>query len=277
MAAFAVTHPSGSRAVDQDTKVKPPLMSVAGGTYAENRPYLLPETLGELAGPLTGVVLLPPRLDWSERTEFRLDDPAERNVMYERVIREASAASRRARSRLAMEPPHERIARIAVIAALEAAGYKASVIMSAETFTRLILTDTADGSEKRSSFRSTGALTSPFSSTSGLSCMPTTLSPTRSAPCSAELCHVTSWTWTPLLRAAGTRASNCWNSPPSGPRLRPAAVRRRARSTNPDHRHRVRVVGGGVSTLPPIGSRTNRASCTRRLTLVGPTLATMQK
>ena len=67
-------------------------MSVAGGTYAENRPYLLPETLGELAGPLTGVVLLPLRLDWSERTEFRIDDLAERNVMYERVIREATRA-----------------------------------------------------------------------------------------------------------------------------------------------------------------------------------------
>ena len=65
-------------------------MSVAGRTYAENRPYLLPETLRELAGPLTGVVVLPLRLDWSERTEFRLDDPAERNVMYERVIREAT-------------------------------------------------------------------------------------------------------------------------------------------------------------------------------------------
>lgn len=37
----------------------------------------------------------------------------------------------------------------AVIAALEAAGYKASVIMSAETFTRLILTDPADGSEEK--------------------------------------------------------------------------------------------------------------------------------
>src|ERR1700761_546873 len=67
-------------------------MIVAGGTYAENRPYLLPETLGELTGPLTGVVQLPLRLDWSERTEFRLNDPAERNVMYERVIREATRA-----------------------------------------------------------------------------------------------------------------------------------------------------------------------------------------
>jgi hypothetical protein len=37
----------------------------------------------------------------------------------------------------------------AVIAALEAAGYKASVIMSAETFTRLILTDPEDGSEEK--------------------------------------------------------------------------------------------------------------------------------
>jgi hypothetical protein len=63
---------------------------MAGGTYAENRPYLLPETLGELEGPLSGVIRLPLRLDWSERTEFRLDDPAGRNVMYERVIREAT-------------------------------------------------------------------------------------------------------------------------------------------------------------------------------------------
>jgi len=63
---------------------------VAGRTYAENRPYLVPETMEELAGPLTGFVILPERLDWSERAGFRLDDPAERNLMYERVIREAA-------------------------------------------------------------------------------------------------------------------------------------------------------------------------------------------
>jgi hypothetical protein len=63
---------------------------MAGRTYAENRPYLLPQTLGELAGPVTGVIRLPLRLDWSERAEFHLEDPAERNVMYERVIREAT-------------------------------------------------------------------------------------------------------------------------------------------------------------------------------------------
>jgi hypothetical protein len=66
------------------------LVTMAGRTYAENRPYVLPETLGELAGPVTGVIRLPLRLDWSERTEFHLDDLAERNVMYERVIREAT-------------------------------------------------------------------------------------------------------------------------------------------------------------------------------------------
>ena len=65
-------------------------MTMAGRTHAENRPYLLPETLRELAGPVTGVMQLPLRLDWSERTEFHLDDPGERNVMYERVIREAT-------------------------------------------------------------------------------------------------------------------------------------------------------------------------------------------
>ncbi|MGH3248359.1 MAG: hypothetical protein ACRDOI_19455 [Trebonia sp.] len=63
---------------------------MTGLTYADNRPYLLPETLSELAGPFTGAVRLPLRLDWTERAEFHLDDPAERNVMYERVIREAT-------------------------------------------------------------------------------------------------------------------------------------------------------------------------------------------
>lgn len=63
---------------------------VAGRTYADNRPYLLPETLDELTGPVTGAILLPLHLDWSERIALHLDDPAERKLMYQRVIREAS-------------------------------------------------------------------------------------------------------------------------------------------------------------------------------------------
>jgi len=66
--------------------------AMAGRTYAENRPYLLPDTLGELDGPVTGVVQLPLRLDWSDRMVFHLEEPAERNLMYERVIREAMRA-----------------------------------------------------------------------------------------------------------------------------------------------------------------------------------------
>ena len=37
------------------------LVDVTGGAYAENRPYLLPETLGELTGPVSGIVALPLR------------------------------------------------------------------------------------------------------------------------------------------------------------------------------------------------------------------------
>jgi hypothetical protein len=66
------------------------LVGVTGRTYADNRPYLVPGTLKELVGPLQGAVRLPARLDWSERTESHLDNPAERNLMYERVIREAT-------------------------------------------------------------------------------------------------------------------------------------------------------------------------------------------
>lgn len=65
---------------------------MAGRTYAENRPYLLPETLEELAGPVGGVILLPRHLDWSERIELHLDDPAELKLLYQRVIREAVRA-----------------------------------------------------------------------------------------------------------------------------------------------------------------------------------------
>ena len=54
-----------------------------GRTYAENRPYLLPETLGELTGPVTRCrsVAVAPGL--VEQTQFHLDDPGERNVMYD--------------------------------------------------------------------------------------------------------------------------------------------------------------------------------------------------
>lgn len=57
--------------------------------YADNRPYTVPDTLDELAGPTSGHVTLPLILDWSEQHTYNLDEPAELGLMYERVIREA--------------------------------------------------------------------------------------------------------------------------------------------------------------------------------------------
>ncbi|OUC96586.1 hypothetical protein [Streptosporangium minutum] len=58
--------------------------------YASRRTYLVPADLSELAGPFTGVVRLPVRLDWSEQRVYDLSDDSHVGLMYERVIREAS-------------------------------------------------------------------------------------------------------------------------------------------------------------------------------------------
>lgn len=49
----------------------------------------MPESLAELTGPIAGVVELPLRLDWSEQGRYDLSDERQRNLMYERVIRES--------------------------------------------------------------------------------------------------------------------------------------------------------------------------------------------
>lgn len=62
--------------------------------YAEHRPYAVPDRLEELAGPVVGEVRLPKHLDWSgARRTYHLENSAERNVLYERVIREALTAA----------------------------------------------------------------------------------------------------------------------------------------------------------------------------------------
>ena len=48
----------------------------------------MPDSLEELTGPTTGVVELPQRLDRSEQGRYDLADDRQRNLMYERVIRE---------------------------------------------------------------------------------------------------------------------------------------------------------------------------------------------
>lgn len=60
--------------------------------YAERRPYAVPESLGDLAGPRHGWITLPPGLGWTGRTDYNLDDEADRAVLYERVLVEAPTA-----------------------------------------------------------------------------------------------------------------------------------------------------------------------------------------
>lgn len=57
--------------------------------YEDGRPYTVPDSLEELTGPISGVVELPLRLDWSEQGRYDLSDPRQRNLMYEVVIRES--------------------------------------------------------------------------------------------------------------------------------------------------------------------------------------------
>lgn len=60
--------------------------------YAEIRPYTVPETLEELAGPAAGVVALPTALDWTPKRVYDLSDDADLRMFYETVIREAMHA-----------------------------------------------------------------------------------------------------------------------------------------------------------------------------------------
>ena len=64
-------------------------MAQARVLYEDGRPYTVPDSLEELAGPTGGVVELPLRLDWSEQGRYDLSDDRQRNLMYERVIRES--------------------------------------------------------------------------------------------------------------------------------------------------------------------------------------------
>ncbi|MFJ9379404.1 hypothetical protein [Streptomyces sp. NPDC101455] len=57
--------------------------------YAEIRPYVVPETLAELAGPAAGVVALPTLLDWTPKRVYDLSDDVDLRMLYETVIREA--------------------------------------------------------------------------------------------------------------------------------------------------------------------------------------------
>lgn len=60
---------------------------------AAARISVLPESLGDLAGPTSGNVVLPRHIDWGPHYEYDLADEADLILMYERVIREAQSAA----------------------------------------------------------------------------------------------------------------------------------------------------------------------------------------
>jgi hypothetical protein len=66
-------------------RVAPP-----GSTYADQRHYIVPARLADLCGPVTGVVTLDPRLDWSGDSRYDLDDPGDLQLMYQTVLNQAT-------------------------------------------------------------------------------------------------------------------------------------------------------------------------------------------
>lgn len=65
----------------------------AGSRYADQRPYVVPDSLDGLTGPIGGVVVLDHRLDWSGGGRYDLDNPRRLARMYETVLREASTVA----------------------------------------------------------------------------------------------------------------------------------------------------------------------------------------
>ncbi len=63
-------------------------MDVRG--YGAVRPYVVPDTLEELAGPVRGIVSLPHHLDWGPKRSYDLEQVADARLMYMRVIRESA-------------------------------------------------------------------------------------------------------------------------------------------------------------------------------------------
>jgi len=65
----------------------------AGSRYVDQRHYVVPASLAELRGPVTGVVTLDRRLDWSGDSAHDLDDPGDLQVMYQTVLNQAATVA----------------------------------------------------------------------------------------------------------------------------------------------------------------------------------------
>jgi hypothetical protein len=62
--------------------------------YADHRPYAEPPArLGELVGPTSGFVTLPPQIDCGPPRPYDMASDDDRRIVYERVLREASSTA----------------------------------------------------------------------------------------------------------------------------------------------------------------------------------------
>jgi hypothetical protein len=61
-----------------------------GDTYASRIPYIVPESLDLLTGPMEGTVELPTRLDWGPDSRYDLASIDDATTLYTKVISEAS-------------------------------------------------------------------------------------------------------------------------------------------------------------------------------------------
>jgi hypothetical protein len=59
--------------------------------YADNRPYVLPDSLDELQGPQSGVIVLPESIAWTGRRTYDLDNESQVVIAYERILEESQS------------------------------------------------------------------------------------------------------------------------------------------------------------------------------------------
>jgi len=64
-----------------------------GSRYVDQRHYIVPASLADLRGPVSGLVALDRQLDWSGDGTYDLDDPGDLQVMYQTVLNQATTAA----------------------------------------------------------------------------------------------------------------------------------------------------------------------------------------
>lgn len=64
-----------------------------GSRYADQRHYVVAACLADLRGPVRGMVTLDRWLDWSGDRTYDLDDPGDRQLMYQTVLNQAATVA----------------------------------------------------------------------------------------------------------------------------------------------------------------------------------------